>query len=169
MNICISQTVHNHPKSAREVGRSPYLVRRAERVLFISSANSFILFSCRTMWAPCRITPMAFPIILKFMIPPLHCPQWDMTPSTCLQSWKTIFNKSDNTLSQISPVRHDIKEWTPTSLVKRLTTNHKLIKGNRSDIMAGREISAILLSVVGYSWKDQHILCIYIYILVLWL
>lgn len=117
MNICISQTVHNRPKTAREVGRSPYLVRRAERVILINSANSFVLFPCRTTQAPCRIAPLALPIILKFMSPPLRCPQWDVTTSTCLRSWKTIFNKSDNTLSQISPVRHNIKEWMPISLV----------------------------------------------------
>ena len=134
MNICISQTVHNSPKKAKEVGRSPYLVRRAERVLFINSANSFVLFPCRTTRAPCRIMPLALPIILKFMSPPLRCPQWDVTTSDCLRSWKTIFNMSDNTLSQISPVHYDIKEWMPTSLVKSLTTNHILIKGNMSHI-----------------------------------
>ena len=111
----LSQTVHNRPKTAREVGRSPYLVRRAERVLFISSANSFVLFPCRTMLATCRIAPLALPIILQFMSSPLCCPQWNVTPSTCLRSWKNIFNKSDNTLSQISPVCHDNKEWMPTS------------------------------------------------------
>ena len=164
MNICISQTVHNRPKTAREVGRSPYLVRRAERVLFINSANSFVLFPCRTTRAPCRIAPLTLPIILEFMSPLLLYPQWNVIPSTCLRSWKTIFNKSDNTLSQISPARHDIKEWMPTSLVKSLTTNHKLIKGNRSHIKGGREISSILLTVVGHCWKDQYILYIYIYI-----
>ena len=156
MNICISQTVHNRPKTAREVGRSPYQVRRAERILFINSANSFVLFPCRTTRAPCRVAPFALPIILKFMSPPLRCPQWDVTPSTCLRSWKPIFNKSDNTLSQIFPVRHDINEWMPMN-VKSLTTNHKLIKGNRSHIKGGKEISAILLTVVGHCWKDQHI------------
>ena len=163
MNICISQMVHNRPKTAREVDRSPYVVRRAERVLLINSANSFVLFPCRTTWAPCRIAHLTLPIILKFMSPPLRCPQWDVTRSICLRSWKTIFNKSDNTLSQISPVRHDIKERMPTSLVKSLTTNHKLIKGNRSHIKGGREISAILLTVVWHCSKDQHIY-IYIYI-----
>ena len=134
MNICISQTVHNRPKTAKEVGCSPYLIRRVERVLLINSANSFVLFPCRTTRAPCRIAPLALPIILKFMSAPLRCPQWDVSPSTCLRSWKTIFNKSDNTLSQISPVSHDFKKWWPTSLVKSLTTNHKLIKENRSHI-----------------------------------
>ena len=148
--------VHNHPKTARKVGRSPYLVHKAERVLFINSANSFILFPCRTMLAPCRIAPLELPIILKFMSPPLRCLQWDVTPSTCLRSWKTIFNKSDNTLSQISSVRYDIKEWIPTSLVKSLTTYHKLIKGNRTHIKGGREISVILLTVVRHCWKDQN-------------
>ena len=157
MKICISQMVHNRPITAREVGRSPYLVRKAERVLFINSANSFVLFPCRRTRAPCRIAPLALPIILKFMSPPLLCPQWDVTTWTCLRSWKTTFNKSDNTLSQISPVRHNIKEWMPTSLVKILTSNHKLIKGNKSHIKSGREISAILLTVVGHCWKHQHI------------
>ena len=128
----------------------------AALIWFINSANSLILVPCRTMRAPCKIVPLTLPIILKFMSPSLRCPQWDMTPSTCLQSWKTIFNKSDNTLSQISPVRHDITEWMPTYLVKSLTTNHKLIKGNRSHIQGGREISAILLTVVRHCWKDQH-------------
>ena len=144
MHICISQTVHNRPKTAREVRRSLYLVRRAERVLFINSANSFVLFPCRTTRASCRIAPLALPIIFKFMSPPPRCPQWVVTTSTCLLSRKTIFNNSDNTLSQISPVGHNIKEWMPTSLVKSLTTNHKLIKGNRSHIKGGREINAIL-------------------------
>ena len=164
MNICISQTVHNRLKSAREVGRSPYLVHRAERVLFINSANSFVLFPCQTTQGPCRIAPLTLSIILKFMSPPLRCPQWDVTPSTCFRSWKTIFNKSVNTLSQISPVRHNIKEWMPTSLVKSLTTNHKLIKGNRSGTNGGGEISAILLTVVGHCWKVQHIIYLFIYI-----
>ena len=117
MNICISQTVHNRPKTAKEVGCSPYLIRRVERVLLINSANSFVLFPCRTTRAPCRIAPLTLPIILEFMSPLLLYPQWNVIPSTCLRSWKTIFNKSDNTLSQISPVRHNIKEWMPTSLV----------------------------------------------------
>ena len=155
MNICIPQMILNHPKTAREVGRSPYLVRRAELVLFINSENSFVLFPCQTTRAPCRITPLTLAIILKFMSPPLRCPQWDVTTSTCPRSWKTIFNKSDNTLSQISPVRHNIKEWMPTSLVNSLTTNHKLIKGNRSQ--GGRKISVTLLTVVGHCWKNQHI------------
>ena len=163
MNICVSQTVHNRPKTAREVGRSPYLVRRAERVLFINSANSFVLFPCLTTRALSRIAPLILPIILKFMSPPLRCPQWDVTSSTCFRSWKTVFNKSDNTLSQISLVSYDIKEWMSTSLVMSLTTNHKLMKENRSHIKGVREIRAILLTVVGYCWKDQHI---YIYMCV---
>ena len=89
MNICIPQTVHNHPKTVRKVGRSPYLVHRAERVLFINSSNSFILFPCRTTRVPCRIiAPLTLPIVLKFMSPPLCCPQWDVTPSTYLRSEK---------------------------------------------------------------------------------
>ena len=122
MNICSSQTVHNRPKSAREVGRSPYLVRRAERVLFMNSANGLVLFPCRTTWAPWRIAPLKLPIILKFRSPSLRCAQWDVTPSPI----------SDNALSQIFPVHYDVKEWMPTSLVKRVTTKLKLIKGNRS-------------------------------------
>ena len=161
MNICISQTVYNRLKTLREVGRSPYRIRRAERVFFINSANSFVLFPCRKMRAPCRIAPLSLPIFLKFMSPPLRCPQWDVTVSTCLRSWKPIFNKSENTLSQISPVHRYIKEWMPTSLVKGVTTNHKLIKENRSHIQGGREISAILLTVVGHCWKNQHIQYIY--------
>ena len=157
MNKWISQKVHNHPKTAREVGRSPYLVRRVERVLFIKSANSFILFPCRTMRAPCRIAPLTLPMILKFISPPLRCPQWDVTPLTYLQSWKTIFNKSDNMLSLISPVCMILKNEKPTSLIKSLKTNHKLIKGNRSHLKGGREISAILLTVAGDGWKDQKI------------
>ena len=152
MNICISQTVHNSPKTAREVGRSPHLARRAERVLFINSANSFILFPCRITRASCRIAPLDSPSFWN-----LRCPQWDVTPSTCLRSRKTIFNKSDNTLSQTSSVRHDIKEWRLTSLVKSLTNNHKLIKGNMSHTQDEREISALLLTVFGHCWKDQHI------------
>ena len=61
----LSQPVHNRPKTAREVGRNPYLVRRAERVLFINSANSFVLFPCRTTRVHCRIAPLALPIILN--------------------------------------------------------------------------------------------------------
>ena len=156
MNICISQTVHNRTKTARKVGRSPHLVRWAGRVLFINSANSFVLFPCRTTRAPCRIAPLVFPIIFLIYEPTSALSSVDVTPSTCFRSWKTIFNKSDNTLSQISPVRHDIKEWMPTSLVKSLTTNHKLIKGNRSHTKGGREISAIHLTVIGHCWKDQH-------------
>ena len=156
MNICISLMVHNRPKTAREVGRSPYLVHRTERVLFTNSANSFVLFPCQTTRAPCRIASLALPIILKFISPPLRCPQWDVTTSTCLRSWKTIFNKTDNMLSQMSPVSHNIKECMPTFLVKSLSTNHKLIKGSRSHIKAGMEISAILLTVVWHYWKDQQ-------------
>ena len=92
-----------------------YPVRRAERVLFINSADSCVLFPSRTTRAPCRIAPMTLPIILEFKSPILCKPHWNVIPSTSLRSWKTIFNKSDNTLSQISPVRHDIKEWMPTS------------------------------------------------------
>ena len=159
MNICISQAIHNRSKTAREVGCSPYLVRRVEQVLFFNSANSLVLFPCRTTRAPWRIAPLTLPIILKFMSPPLRCRQWDVTPSTCLRSWKTIFNKSNNTLSQISPVHHGIKEWMPTSLVKSLMTNHKLIKENRSHMQGGREISAILLTDVGNGRKDKNFIC----------
>ena len=150
MNICISHMVHNRSKSSREVGCSPYLVCRAERVLFMNSANGFILFPCRTTRALCRIAPLKLPLILKFMSPPLRCPLWDVAPSP-------ISNKNDNALSQISPVRHDIKEWMPTSVVNSVTTEHKLIKGNRSHIHGGREISAISLTVIGHGWKDPYI------------
>ena len=126
MNICISQTVHNHLRRAREVARSPYLVRRAERDLFMNSENGFVLFPCRTTRAPCRISPLKLPRIFKFMSPPLRCPQWDVAPWTCFRIWKTIFNNSDNTLSQISPVRHDVIEGMPTSLVNSATTKLKL-------------------------------------------
>ena len=130
----------------------------------MNSANGFVLFPCRTMRAACRIAPLNLPIILKFMSPPLCCPQWDVAPSTWLRSWKNVFNKSDNTLSQNFPVRHDVKERMPTSLVNSVTTEHKLIKGNRSHIEGGMEISSILLTVVAHCWKDQYILYIYIYI-----
>ena len=42
--IFASQTVYDRPWSAREVGRSPYMVRRTERVSFMNSANGFVLF-----------------------------------------------------------------------------------------------------------------------------
>ena len=86
MNICISQTAHNRPKSASEVGRNPYLFRRAERVFFMNSANGFVFFPCRTTRAPCRIAPLKLPIILKFMSPPLRCPEWDVAHPTYLRN-----------------------------------------------------------------------------------
>ena len=134
MNICIPQTVHNRPISAVEVGRSPYLVCNAERILFTNSTNGFVLFHCLKTRAPCGIAPMKLPIILKNFSPPLGCSQWDVAPSTRLRSWKTIFKKSDNTLSQIFPVHHNIKERVSTSLFNIVTTKRKLIKGNRSHI-----------------------------------